>query len=154
MKVKVTQKSDFHFIGTGEDFTAELPIDAAAHVGGKGRGFRPPGLLMYSVAACMGIHTYEALHKAGKSAEGIEVETDGQRREEHPKVYTKISLKFRLKGKDLTDKDVQDAILSALTKTCSIAVMVNMVAPITCEYEVEGGQSPLKGTVTAPAAKF
>ena len=154
MKVKVTQKSDFHFIGTGEDFTGQLPIDAAAHVGGKGRGFRPPGLLMYSVASCMGIHTYEALHKAGKHVDGVEVETDGERREESPKVYTRISLSFRMKGKDLSDTDVQDAIRSALTKTCSIAVMVNMVAPITCQYRVEGGKAPLTGTVTAPPAKL
>lgn len=153
MKVKVTQKSDFHFIGTGEDFSGQLPIDAAAHVGGKGRGFRPPGLLMYSIASCMGIHTYEALHKADKTAEGVEVETDGERREEHPKIYTKISLRFRMRGKDLTDKDVQDAIRTALTKTCSIAVMANMVAPITCEYRVDGGTKPLSGTVTAPAAE-
>src|SRR5687767_10634407 len=98
MKIKVRQKSDFHFVGTGEDFSGELPIDAAAHVGGKGRGFRPPGLLMYSVASCMGIHTYEELHKAGKHVEGVEVETSGERREQSPKVYTKIGLKIRLRG--------------------------------------------------------
>ena len=48
MKVRVNQKTDFHFVGKGEDLDLELPIDAAAHVGGKGRGFRPPALLMYS----------------------------------------------------------------------------------------------------------
>ena len=62
-----------------------------------------------------------------------------------PKVYTKIMLKFRMKGPDLTDKDILDAIHEALTRTCSIAVMANRVAPITCEYEV----GSLKGTVTA-----
>ena len=64
---------------------------------------------MYSIAACMGIHTYEALHKAGKHVEDVEVETDGERRPDYPKVYTKIMLKFRMKGPDLTDKDVRDA---------------------------------------------
>ena len=145
MKVRVNQKTDFHFIGKSEDLDRELPIDAAAHVGGKGRGFRPPALFMYSIAACMGIHAYEALHKAGKQVEDVEVETDGERRPDYPKVYTKIMLKFRMKGPDLTDKDIQDAIHEALTRTCSIAVMANQVAPITCEYEV----GSLKGTVTA-----
>jgi putative redox protein len=154
MKVRVKQKSDFHFIGTGEDFTSELPIDAAAHVGGKGRGFRPPGLLMYSVASCMGIHTYHELRNAGKDAEAVEVSTSGERRENQPKVFTSITLKMRLKAKDLTDADVQEAIRIALTQSCSIAVMVNNVAPITCEYEVEGGATPLKGTVTAPPAEL
>jgi len=154
MKIKVRQKSDFHFVGTGEDFSAELPIDAAAHVGGKGRGFRPPGLLMYSVASCMGIHTYEELHKAGKHVEGVEVETSGERREQSPKVYTKIGLKIRLRGAGLTKPDVEAAIRHALTDSCSVAVMVNMVAPITCEYEVGTDGQSLKGAVTAPPAKL
>jgi len=145
VKVKVKQKEDFHFIGTGEDYSGELPIDAAAHVGGKGRGFRPPALLMYSIAGCMGIHTYEALHKAGKHVDDIEVETDGERRTDFPKVFTSITLKFRIKGSDLSEEDVKSAILEALTKTCSIAVMVNRVAPITCEYETDA----FKGSVTA-----
>jgi putative redox protein len=135
MKVKVTQKDGFHFIGSGGEFPTPLLIDAAAHVGGKGRGYRPPELLMYSIAGCMGIHTYEALHKAGKHVESLEVETDGVRKEDHPKVYTKIMLKFRLKGHGLTDKDVKAAIEEALHKTCSIAAMVNRVAPITYEYQ-------------------
>ncbi len=153
MKITVRQKSDFHFIGTGEDFGGELPIDAAAHVGGKGRGFRPPGLMMYSVAACMGIHAYEALHHAGKHVEDVEVFTDGERRPDYPKVYTKIVLSFRMKGRDLTDEDVRSAINDALTRTCSIAVMVNVACPITCEYEVdvENG-APVKGAFTSESA--
>jgi putative redox protein len=136
MKVSVKQKEDFHFIGGGGEFPADLLIDAAAHVGGKGRGFRPPELLMYSIAGCMGIHSYEALLKAGKHVDGVEVETDGERRDDHPKVFTKIMLKFRFKGSDLTDKDIGDAIDVALNKTCSIAAMINKVAPISCEYQI------------------
>jgi len=136
MKVKVKQKEDFHFIGSGGEFPSQLLIDAAPHVGGKGRGFRPPALFMYSIAGCMGIHTYEALLKAGKRVDDLEVDTDGVRQEEHPKVYTKITLKFRVKGKDLTDSDVKSAIEVALHKTCSIAALVNRVAPISYEYQL------------------
>ena len=136
MKVKVTQKADFHFIGSGGEYAGPLLIDAAAHVGGKGRGFRPPELLMYSIAGCMGIHTYEALHKAGKHVGEIEVETDGERQETHPRVYTKISLTFRMKGEALTQQDVRNAIEEALHKTCSIAAMVNRVAPISYEFTI------------------
>lgn len=135
MKVKVTQKQDFHFIGSGAEYPGELVIDAAAHVGGKGRGFRPPELLMYSIAGCMGIHSYEALLKAGKNVDSITVETDGERADEHPKWFTKIMLNFSVKG-NVTEKDVRDAIDVALGKTCSIAAMVNRVAPISCEIKI------------------
>jgi putative redox protein len=137
MKVRVKQKEDFHFIGSGAEYTGELPIDAAAHVGGKGRGFRPPELIMYSIAGCMGIHGYEALVKAGKSVDSVEVETDAERADDYPKWFTKIVLKFRFKGSGLTNKDVQDALDVALNKTCSIAAMVNRVAPITCEFQID-----------------
>ena len=135
MKVSVKQKDGFHFIGSGAEYPGDLLIDAAAHVGGKGRGFRPPELLMYSIAACMGIHSYEALVKAGKSCDSIQVETDGQRADEHPKWFTAIQLKFTVKG-SLSEKDVRDAIDVALGKTCSIAAMINRVAPISCEVKI------------------
>ena len=50
MKVKVTQREDFHFVGLGPS-GRELPIDAADYVGGKGRGLRPPELPAYHVGA-------------------------------------------------------------------------------------------------------
>lgn len=137
MKVRVKQKEDFHFIGSGAEYPGELVIDAASHVGGKGRGFRPPELIMYSIAGCMGIHSYEALLKAGKSVDNVEVETDAERADDYPKWFTKIVLKFRFKGSGLTEKDVQDALDEALNKTCSIAAMVNRVAPITCEFQID-----------------
>jgi putative redox protein len=136
MKVTVKQKEDFHFIGSGAEYPGDLLIDAAAHVGGKGRGFRPPELMMYSIAGCMGIHGYEALLKAGKSVDSVEVETGGERRDEYPKMFTKIVLKFRIKGSGLTEKDVKDAFDDALNRTCSIAAMVNKVAPISCEFQI------------------
>jgi putative redox protein len=137
MKVRVKQKDGFHFIGSGAEYPGELLIDAASHVGGKGRGFRPPELIMYSIAGCMGIHGYEALLKAGKSVDSVEVETDAERADDYPKWFTKIVLKFRFKGSGLTNQDVQDALDVALNKTCSIAAMVNRVAPITCEFQID-----------------
>jgi putative redox protein len=135
MKVVVKQKEDFHFIGKG-DAGIELPIDAAAYVGGKGRGVRPPELLFHSIAGCMGIHVYEALVKSGKKVEDITVETDAERKETYPKVFTKIYLKFNVKG-DVSPEDVKEAIETSLNKTCSIAYMINQVAPISYEYNIE-----------------
>lgn len=135
MKVVVKQKEDFHFVGRG-DAGIDVLIDAAAYVGGKGRGIRPPELLFHSIAGCMGIHVYEALHKAGKKVDDVVVETDAERREEYPKVFTKIYLKFTIKG-DVTEEDVKNAIEVSLNKTCSIAYMINQVAPISYEFKIE-----------------
>jgi putative redox protein len=137
MKVTVKQKDGYHFIGSGAEYPGDLLIDAAAHVGGKGRGFRPPELMMYSIAGCMGIHGYEALLEAGKSVDSVEVETGGERRDDYPKMFTNITLKVRIKGGGLTEKDARDAFDDALNRTCSIAAMVNKVAPISFEFQID-----------------
>ena len=135
MKLTVKQKEDFHFVGSGE--SGEINIDAAGYVGGKGRGIRPPELFLYSIAGCMGIHVYEALHKSGKNVEDIIVDTDSERKETSPKVFTKISLSFTIKAKELTKEDVTKAIEEALNKTCSIAYLINQVAPISYSFKIE-----------------
>jgi putative redox protein len=136
MKVRVVQKEDFHFVGVGEA-GREVPIDAAGYVGGKGRGIRPPELLFHSIAGCVGIHLYEALHKEGKHTEHIEIETDAERiTEGYPKVFTKIYLFVKVKG-DVSEEDVKKALDKTIFDpgTCSIAYMINKVAPI--EYKIE-----------------
>lgn len=136
MKVKVVQKEDFHFIGNGES-GREVPIDAAGYVGGKGRGVRPPELLFHSIAGCVGIHLYEALHKEGKHTQHIQIETDAERiTEGYPKVFTKIYLFVKVKG-NVSEEDVKKALDEVIYNpgTCSIAYMINQVAPI--EYKVE-----------------
>ncbi|SNZ15069.1 OsmC family protein [Hydrogenobacter hydrogenophilus] len=136
MKVKVVQKEDFHFVGSGES-GREVLIDAAGYVGGKGRGVRPPELLFHSIAGCVGIHLYEALHKEGKHTQHIEIETDAERiTEGYPKVFTKIYLFVKVKG-DVSEEDVKKALDKVIYNpgTCSIAYMINQVAPI--EYKVE-----------------
>jgi putative redox protein len=136
MKVRVVQKEDFHFLGTGES-GREVPIDAAGYVGGKGRGIRPPELLFHSIAGCVGIHLYEALHKEGKHTEHIEIETDADRiTEGYPKVFTKIYLFVKVKG-NVSEEDVKKALDKTIFNpgTCSIAYMINKVAPI--EYKIE-----------------
>ncbi|MFN3813377.1 MAG: OsmC family protein [Aquificaceae bacterium] len=136
MKVKVVQKEDFHFIGTGES-GREVPIDAAGYVGGKGRGIRPPELLFHSIAGCVGIHLYEALHKEGKHTEHIQIETDAERvTEDYPKVFTKIYLFVKVKG-HVSKEDVEKALEKTIYNpgTCSIAYMINKIAPI--EYKIE-----------------
>jgi len=136
MKVKVVQKEDFHFVGIGEA-NREVPIDAAGYVGGKGRGIRPPELLFHSIAGCVGIHLYEALHKEGKHTESIEIETDADRiTEGYPKVFTKIYLFVKVKG-DVSEEDVKKALDKTIYDpgTCSIAYMINKIAPI--EYRIE-----------------
>jgi putative redox protein len=83
------------------------------------------------------VYDYEALHKEGKHTEHIEIETDAERiTEGYPKVFTKIYLFVKVEG-DVSEEDVKKALDKAIFDpgTCSIAYMINKVAPI--EYKIE-----------------
>lgn len=151
MKVKVAQKEDFHFVGTSSDFNAELLIDATPRVGGKDRGFRPPFLFLYSMTAGLSIHLYEFLHEAGKHVENIETEADWERRSDYPRVFTKTIFRFQLEGQELEAQDIQNALETALNKTCSLAIMLNQTSTIVCEFEVLN--TGVRGTLEKPAAQ-
>ena len=136
MQIKVKQKEDFHFVGIGPA-GIEVKIDAAEYVGGKGRGIRPPELLFHSIAGCVGIHLYEALIKEGKKVEDVEIETDADRKTDgYPKVFLKIYLTVKIKT-DATEEEVKKALDKTIYEpgTCSIAYMINQIAPI--EYKIQ-----------------
>ena len=64
-----------------------------------------------------------------------EVDT-GEQDDDPPWAYRKIHLKYRLGGKDLTEKAVEQAIQLSEEKYCSVAATVRGVAEITTEYEI------------------
>ena len=139
MKVSVTQKEDFHFVGLGPS-ERELPIDAAEYVGGKGRGLRPPELLFHSIAGCVGIHLHEALRRDGLEVEGIRIETDAERKTDgYPKVFTAIHLEVSVSGAGIAESDVRRGLERTIYEpgTCSIAYMVHQMAPIDFTVRIE-----------------
>ena len=132
MKVTVRQEQDFHFVGTGPS-GREVPIDAAEYVGGKGRGVRPPELMFHAIASCVGIHLYEALVRDGKTVDTIEISTDADRRtDDYPKVFTAIRLDVRVRGDNVSGRDVDRGLARTVRDpgTCSLAYMIDKLAPI------------------------
>lgn len=63
---------------------------------------------------------------------------DGERREEYPKFFKKIALRFVLKG-DLDDNVVDRVVSLTMTKVCPIAAMLSKIAEVTWSYEIARG---------------
>jgi putative redox protein len=68
---------------------------------------------------------------------GLRVEVQSEQAEEHPKVYTRIELKYLVRGRGLKEKDVRRAIDLSNTKFCSAAIMLGETAEIVTSYEIE-----------------
>lgn len=134
MKTELTWKQGLEFVGKGES-GHEVVIDAAEKSGGSDKGPRPMELLLHGLAGCTAIDVAIILRKMKAELEDFKIKVDAERAPEHPKRYTKIHLKYILKGKGLTEKNVKKAIDLSQNKYCSASSSFN--AEITSSFEFE-----------------
>jgi putative redox protein len=101
---------------------------------GEDNGFMPTELLLTGLAACSGHTLLTLLRRMGKTISGMEVRAVGQRRDEHPTVFTSIALEFRLRGEDLDAACVERALALSEQKYCPVWAMLKPSVPITARY--------------------
>ena len=102
----------------------------------KSIGVSPSQMLLVALAACSSVDVVEILEKKRKKLNLLEVTAAGEQDAEPPWAYRKIHVKYRLGGKDLTEKAVEQAISLSQDKYCSVTATVRGVAQITTEYEI------------------
>jgi putative redox protein len=95
-------------------------------------------LLLLGVAGCTAMDVVHILkNRMRRSVTGLRIEVEAEQAPEHPKVYTRIELKYLVKGRGLKEKDVRRAIELSETQFCSAAVMLGKTAEIVTSYEIE-----------------
>ena len=73
------------------------------------------------------------LKKMKEPIEGLEVTAETERAEDHPRVYTKIHLKYHVKGA-VNVKKLERAINLSETRYCSASAILGKTAEITHEF--------------------
>jgi putative redox protein len=118
--------------GSGHSFV----MDGAPEGGGRNLGPRPMETVLAGSAACTAYDVVLILKKSGLDVRACEVITTSERAETDPKVFTKIHLLFRIRGRQLKPNLVERAITLSHTKYCSATKMLGMTAEITHSYEL------------------
>src|SRR5690606_931203 len=88
-----------HFEASSELSSVKVNIDGSEAIGGEGKGVRPMELVLMALGSCSVFDLNTILQKQRQEIEDIQVEVEGDRREEIPNIFTKIHIKFLLKGK-------------------------------------------------------
>jgi putative redox protein len=105
---------------------------------GRDTGMPPMRLLLLGAAGCSAMDVVHILkNRMRKTLTGLRVEVDAAQAEEHPKVYTRIELKYLVKGMGLKEKDVRRAIELSNTRFCSAAIMLGETAEVVTSFEIE-----------------
>lgn len=114
-----------------------LVMDGSPEYGGRNLGFRPMELILLGVAGCTAFDVVNILRKGREDVADCVVEVAGERASEDPKVFTKVHLIYRVKGKNLSPAKVERAIKLSKEKYCSASIMVAKTAEMTFEYHIE-----------------
>lgn len=105
----------------------------------EGIGMKPSELLLVAVASCTAVDVVDILAKKRLTLEGLEISVSGEQDADPPWTFRKIHMRFCLRGKDLTEKAVAQAIQLSEEKYCSVASTIRPTAEVTYEFEIQNG---------------
>lgn len=129
MKVAAVWKNGLSFEGSA-DSGYRLPLDAAADVGGADDGFRPLELMALSLAGCTAMDVISILRKKQQVVDAFEVRVEAERAADHPKVFTRMVVEYRLRGKAIDPQAVDRAVALSRDRYCPAQGMLAKVVPI------------------------
>ena len=102
----------------------------------QGTGVKPSDLLLIAVASCTAVDVVDILAKKRMPLNHLEISATGEQDQDPPWTFRKIHLKFRLAGKNLTEKAAAQAVELAEEKYCSVASTIRATTQITTEIEL------------------
>ncbi|HZH12624.1 MAG TPA: OsmC family protein [Microvirga sp.] len=130
MKARVKWVDGMMFVGESGSGHAVV-MDGAPEYGGRNLGIRPMEMLLIGLGGCTAFDVIQILKKSREAVSDCEVEVSAERAETDPKVFTKIHMDYRVKGRNLAPEKVERAIKLSKEKYCSASIMLGAVAEIT-----------------------
>ena len=121
------------FIARGES-NHWVVLDTQKEHGGQSAAASPMEMVLSALGGCTGMDVESLLQKMRTPAETFKIEISAERREEHPRVFTHIHLKYIFSGKDLNPDSIEKAVNLSQNKYCSVSAMLAKIAKI--DYEI------------------
>lgn len=126
----------------GMSFLAEtgsghlVAMDVAPEAGGRNLAPRPMEMVLLGAGGCTGLDVVLILKRGRHQVSGCEVRLEAERAETEPKVFTRITLHFVVRGKGLPREAVERAVRLSHDKYCSATAMLAKTAEIVTQIEV------------------
>ena len=99
-----------------------------------GSGPTPMEMILFGVAGCTAIDVVAILEKKRLDVTGLDVDISGERAEEDPRRFTDIRIEYRLRGRNIKPKALEQAIALSEEKYCSAIASLN--ASVTHTYRI------------------
>lgn len=134
MEALVKQVEGINFLGKS-DSGHWVVLDGPSEFGGSEAGSSPMELVLIALGGCTGMDVASLLDKMRVEYDDLRLEVSAERKDEHPKIFTKIHITYRIGG-DVSEDKVEKAIEKSQNKYCSVSDILRNSAELTYDYEI------------------
>jgi putative redox protein len=124
-------ENDFFIGTTASGHSQVLDIDHE-----RNSAATPVELLLIALGGCTGVDIVSVLKKKREKVTDYRVELSGDRRDEHPRNFTKIRMHHIIEGHTVNPVAVARAIELSETKYCSVAATFRPTVTIESTFEI------------------
>ncbi|MGI9107111.1 MAG: OsmC family protein [Pyrinomonadaceae bacterium] len=103
----------------------------------RSRAATPMELLLLALGSCTAVDVISILRKKRERVTDYRVEVRAERRDEHPRKYTRFEVRHIVRGHGVSEKAVAQAIELSETKYCSVAATLSPAAEIISSFEIQ-----------------
>jgi putative redox protein len=137
----------------GLKFNVELDgrrilVDASKDMG---QAFTPMELFLVALAGCTAMDVQWIMDKERQKLNRFDIAIKGTRREEDPKYYDSVDMRYSLVGENIRKDAVERAIRLSQEKYCSVRAMIKDSVKLNITYTITNGKQPEQEYALAPA---
>lgn len=114
-----------------------VSMDGAPEGGGRNLAPRPMEMVLIGTGGCTAYDVVLILKRGRHDVQSCEVKLEAQRASTDPKVFTEITMRFIVRGRNLDRAAVERAVALSHDKYCSATAMLAKTAVISIETVVE-----------------
>ncbi|MFY0606085.1 MAG: OsmC family protein [Cyclobacteriaceae bacterium] len=133
MKITLGYKSDHEYFATNESGN-RIEIDMLSAE--EKQAMSPMQLLLAGVVACAAVDIVAMVKKRRKTLTDFAGEIMGERREEIPKKFVVMDLKYIFTSPDLSQEEAQKLVDLAVEKYCSVASSIDPAIKVSHVAEI------------------
>ncbi len=112
-------------------------MDAAQSVGGEDSAGRPKEMVIHGLLGCTAIDVLSILKKMRLTPQTFTVDADVEQTEDHPRVFSKIRMRYEATGEIPEDKMLRAVKLSQ-EQYCGVSPMLKSTATFQTEIILNG----------------
>jgi len=135
MKARVKWVEGMAFMAESDSGHAQI-LDGASEIGGRNLGARPMEMVLMGLGGCTAIDVVMILKKQRQPVADCWIELEAERSDTVPKVFTRIHVRYHVKGDGLDPKQVERAVNLSAEKYCSVSMMLREAVEISHSFEI------------------